>query len=337
MKAFGYTTATPTLSDSSLQAIELPDPVATGHDILVAVEAISVNPVDTKIRANVSPDNGYKVIGWDAVGTVKAVGDKVSLFNVGDRVFYAGDLTRQGSNAELQLVDERIVGLAPTSLSNSEAAALPLTSITAWELLFDRLQIEKSKNNKPASVLVIGAAGGVGSILVQLAKQLTNLTVVGTAARKESANWLKDLGVDHVLDHSKNLNEQRLAADLNEFDYVVSLTHTDQHLDSIMEVIKPQGKLALIDDPASFDILKLKRKSISLHWEFMYTRSMFQTDDMIAQHQLLSELASLVDNGTIKTTLGEHLGKINVANLVKAHGILESHKARGKLVLEGFE
>ncbi|TGV17489.1 zinc-binding alcohol dehydrogenase family protein [Pseudoalteromonas sp. MEBiC 03607] len=337
MKAFGYTTATPTLSDSSLQAIELPDPVATGHDILVAVEAISVNPVDTKIRANVSPDNGYKVIGWDAVGTVKAVGDKVSLFNVGDRVFYAGDLTRQGSNAELQLVDERIVGLAPTSLSNSEAAALPLTSITAWELLFDRLQIEKSKNNKPASVLVIGAAGGVGSILVQLAKQLTNLTVVGTAARKESANWLKDLGVDHVLDHSKNLNEQRLAADLNEFDYVVSLTHTEQHLDSIIEVIKPQGKLALIDDPASFDILKLKRKSISLHWEFMYTRSMFQTDDMIAQHQLLSELASLVDDGTIKTTLGEHLGKINVANLVKAHGILESHKARGKLVLEGFE
>ncbi|KPM77495.1 MULTISPECIES: zinc-binding alcohol dehydrogenase family protein [unclassified Pseudoalteromonas] len=337
MKAFGYTTATPTLSDSSLQAIELPDPVATGHDILVAVEAISVNPVDTKIRANVSPGNGYKVIGWDAVGTVKAVGDKVSLFNVGDRVFYAGDLTRQGSNAELQLVDERIVGLAPTSLSNSEAAALPLTSITAWELLFDRLQIEKSKSNKPASVLVIGAAGGVGSILVQLAKQLTNLTVVGTAAREESANWLKDLEVDHVLDHSKNLNEQRLAADLNEFDYVVSLTHTDQHLDSIMEVIKPQGKLALIDDPASFDILKLKRKSISLHWEFMYTRSMFQTDDMIAQHQLLSELSTLVDNGTIKTTLGEHLGKINVANLIKAHGILESHKARGKLVLEGFE
>lgn len=337
MKAFGYTTATPTLSDSSLQAIELPDPVATGHDILVAVEAISVNPVDTKIRANVSPDTGYKVIGWDAVGTVKAVGDKVSLFNVGDRVFYAGDLTRQGSNAELQLVDERIVGLAPTSLSNSEAAALPLTSITAWELLFDRLQIEKSKNNKPASVLVIGAAGGVGSILVQLAKQLTNLTVVGTAARKESANWLKDLGVDHVLDHSKNLNEQRLAADLSEFDYVVSLTHTDQHLDSIMEVIKPQGKLALIDDPASFDILKLKRKSISLHWEFMYTRSMFQTEDMIAQHQLLSELATLVDSGTIKTTLGEHLGKINVANLIKAHRILESHKARGKLVLEGFE
>ena len=336
MKAFGYTTATPTLSDSSLQAIELPDPVATGHDILVAVEAISVNPVDTKIRANVSPGNGYKVIGWDAVGTVKAVGDKVSLFNVGDRVFYAGDLTRQGSNAELQLVDERIVGLAPTSLSNSEAAALPLTSITAWELLFDRLQIEKSKSNKPASVLVIGAAGGVGSILVQLAKQLTNLTVVGTAAREESANWLKGLGVDHVLDHSKNLNEQRLAADLNEFDYVVSLTHTDQHLDSIMEVIKPQGKLALIDDPASFDILKLKRKSISLHWEFMYTRSMFQTDDVAAQQAILNEVGRLVDEGELQTTLSKHYGKINAENLTKAHQMIQTGKMLGKLVMEGF-
>ena len=336
MKAFGYSKATPTLGEHSLQAIELPDPVATGSDILVAVEAISVNPVDTKIRANVSPQSGYKVIGWDAVGTVKAVGENVSLFNVGDRVYYAGDLTRQGSNAQLQLVDERIVGKAPASLTNAEAAALPLTSITAWELLFDRLQITQSKDSKPASVLVIGAAGGVGSILVQLAKQLTNLTVVGTAARQQSVQWLTDLGVDYVLDHSQDLNQQRIDAELDEFDYVISLTHTDKHLDSIVEVIKPQGKLALIDDPASFDILKLKRKSISLHWEFMYTRSMFQTDDMIAQHQLLKTLSELVDKGIIKTTLGEHLGKINVENILKAHAILESHQARGKLVLEGF-
>ncbi|WP_417698811.1 zinc-binding alcohol dehydrogenase family protein [Pseudoalteromonas lipolytica] len=336
MKAFGYSKATPTLGEHSLQAIELPDPVATGSDILVAVEANSVNPVDTKIRANVSPQSGYKVIGWDAVGTVKAVGENVSLFNVGDRVYYAGDLTRQGSNAQLQLVDERIVGKAPASLTNAEAAALPLTSITAWELLFDRLQITQSKDSKPASVLVIGAAGGVGSILVQLAKQLTNLTVVGTAARQQSVQWLTDLGVDYVLDHSQDLNQQRIDAELDEFDYVISLTHTDKHLDSIVEVIKPQGKLALIDDPASFDILKLKRKSISLHWEFMYTRSMFQTDDMIAQHQLLTTLSELVDKGIIKTTLGEHLGKINVENILKAHAILESHQARGKLVLEGF-
>ncbi|MDP2635212.1 MULTISPECIES: zinc-binding alcohol dehydrogenase family protein [unclassified Pseudoalteromonas] len=336
MKAFGYTQATKTLTPESFQAIELPTPEAHGHDILVEVSAISVNPVDAKIRANVSSEQGYKVIGWDAVGTVKAVGDKVTLFNVGDRVYYAGDLTRQGSNAELQLVDERIVGRAPSTLSNPEAAALPLTSITAWELLFDRLQISKSQSAKPASLLVIGAAGGVGSILVQLAKQLTNLTVVATASRAQSVAWLNKLGVDEVLDHTQSLDEQRTQRNMDEFDYVISLTHTDQHLDEIINVIKPQGKLALIDDPASFDILKLKRKSISLHWEFMYTRSMYQTDDMIAQHQLLTELAELVDNGTIKTTLGQHLGKISVENLVKAHQILESYQSRGKLVLEGF-
>ena len=336
MKAIGYQAATKTLSEDSFEIIELPTPTAQGRDLLVAVNAISVNPVDAKIRANVSPEQGHKIIGWDAAGIVKAVGEKVSLFNVGDRVYYAGDLTRAGSNAEFQLVDERIVGKAPVSLSDAEAAALPLTSITAWELLFDRLQVSSTKDAKPASLLVIGAAGGVGSILVQLAKQLTNLTVVGTASRADSVKWLNELGVEHVLDHSKGLDAQRTEHNLAEFDYVISLTHTDQHLDEIIKVIKPQGKLALIDDPASFDILKLKRKSISLHWEFMYTRSMFQTDDMIAQHQLLTELAELVDNGTIKTTLGQHLGKINVENLLKAHEILESHQSRGKLVLEGF-
>lgn len=336
MKAIGYQVATKILNEDSFSIIELPTPSANDHDLLVEVKAISVNPVDAKIRANVSPEQGHKIIGWDAVGIVKAVGDKVELFNVGDRVYYAGDLTRSGSNAEFQLVDERIVGKAPVSLSDAEAAALPLTSITAWELLFDRLQVSRTKDAKPASLLVIGAAGGVGSILVQLAKQLTNLTVVGTASRADSVKWLNELGVEHVLDHSKGLDAQRTEHNLAEFDYVISLTHTDQHLDEIIEVIKPQGKLALIDDPASFDILKLKRKSISLHWEFMYTRSMFQTEDMIAQHQLLTELAELVDNGTIKTTLGQHLGKINIENLLKAHAILESHQSRGKLVLEGF-
>ncbi|KPH65431.1 MULTISPECIES: zinc-binding alcohol dehydrogenase family protein [Pseudoalteromonas] len=336
MKAIGYLAATKTLNEQSFEIIELPTPMAHDHDLLVEVKAISVNPVDAKIRANVSPDEGHKVIGWDAVGIVRAVGDKVSLFNIGDRVYYAGDLTRSGSNAEFQLVDERIVGRAPTTLNDAQTAALPLTSITAWELLFDRLQIPRSSDAKPASLLVIGAAGGVGSILVQLAKKLTNLTVVGTAARAQSVTWLQELGVDQVLDHSQSLDTQRAQLKLTEFDYVISLTHTEQHLDEIIQVLKPQGKLALIDDPASFDILKLKRKSISLHWEFMYTRSMYQTDDMIAQHQLLTELAELVDNGTIKTTLGQHLGKISVENLMKAHQILESHQSRGKLVLEGF-
>lgn len=337
MKAFGYRSKSKTLTSESIKAIELETPTASGHDLLVEISAISVNPVDTKIRANVAPENGVKVLGWDAVGIVKAIGDSVSLFNVGDRVFYAGDLSRQGSNAQFQLVDERIVGRAPTTLNDAQAAALPLTAITAYEMLFNRLQIPKDKQHAQQSVLVIGAAGGVGSILVQLAKQLTGLTVVGTASRDESVAWLKELGADHVLDHSKSLNEQRIEQGLAEFDYVISLTHTEQYQDEIVACITPQGKFALIDDPASFDILKFKQKCISIHWEFMFTRSLFTTTDMIEQHNLLNEISDLVDAGTLKTTLGQHLGPITADNLLKAHRILESHTARGKLVLEGFE
>ncbi|GAB0112169.1 zinc-binding alcohol dehydrogenase family protein [Pseudoalteromonas distincta] len=336
MKAFGYTHNSKTLSTESIQAIELETPIATGHDLFVEVNAISVNPVDTKIRANVAPEQGYKVLGWDGVGIVKAVGESVSLFNVGDRVFYAGDLSRQGSNAQFQLVDERIVGRAPKTLTDAQAAALPLTSITAYEMLFDRLEVARNKQNSNKSILVIGAAGGVGSIFVQLAKQLTGLNVVATASREESVKWLKELGADHVLDHSKSLNDQRIELGLNEFDYVIGLTHTDQYQDEIVACIKPQGKFALIDDPASFDILKFKRKCISVHWEFMFTRSLFTTTDITAQHTLLNEISELIDAGTIKTTLGQHLGTINAANLYKAHQILESHTSRGKLVLEGF-
>jgi len=337
MKAFGYTKNTKTLTASSIQAIELDTPSATGHDLLIEVKAISVNPVDTKIRANVAPEQGYKVLGWDGVGIVKAVGESVSLFNVGDRVFYAGDLSRQGSNAQFQLVDERIVGHAPKTLTDAQAAALPLTSITAYEMLFERLQVPKNKQNTQQSILVIGAAGGVGSILVQLAKQLTGLNVVGTASREQSVTWLKELGASHVLNHTKNLNEQRIELGLAEFDYVISLTHTDQYQDQIAECIKPQGKFALIDDPSSFDILKFKRKCISVHWEFMFTRSLFTTADITAQHTLLNEISELIDSGILKTTLGQNLGPINAANLYKAHQILESHTSRGKLVLEGFE
>jgi NADPH2:quinone reductase len=336
MKAFGYTHNSQTLTPQSILAIELETPTANGHDLLIEVNAISVNPVDTKIRANVAPEQGYKVLGWDGVGKVKAVGENVSLFNIGDRVFYAGDLSRQGSNAQFQLVDERIVGRAPSSLTDAQAAALPLTSITAYEMLFDRLEVAKNKQKSNKSILVIGAAGGVGSILVQLAKQLTDLTVVGTASREESVTWLKELGADHVLDHSKSLNEQRLELGLKEFDYVIGLTHTDQYQDEIVACIKPQGKFALIDDPDSFDILKFKRKCISVHWEFMFTRSLFTTTDITAQHKLLNEISELIDAGTLKTTLGQNLGTINSENLYKAHQILESNTSRGKLVLEGF-
>ncbi|GAB1621136.1 zinc-binding alcohol dehydrogenase family protein [Agarivorans albus] len=332
MKAVAYQQALAISEDLSLQDIELPKPNASAKDLLIKVEAISVNPVDTKIRANVSAEQGqWKVIGWDAVGTVEQVGDQAQLFKVGDKVWYAGDLTRAGSNAEYQLVDERIVSLAPTSIPAANAAALPLTALTAWEMLFDRLQVSKTE---PKSILIIGAAGGVGSIMVQLVKQLTKLKVIATASRPETQAWLKELGADQIINHRNPLSEE--LAEQNNIDYVVSLNNTDEHMAEIVKVIKPQGKFGLIDDPAELDVKLLKLKSISLHWEFMYTRSMFQTEDMIKQHELLSEVATLIDQGKIKSTLGEHFGQINADNLKQAHAFIESQKAKGKIVLEGF-
>jgi len=336
MKAIGYTSPSKTLTSQALVETDVPTPTATGHDLLIEVKAISVNPVDTVIRSTAAPENDFKILGWDAVGIVKAVGENVDLFAIGDRVFYAGDISRDGSNAQYQLVDERIVGKAPKSLDDAQAAALPLTSITAWELLFDRLNIAKQTTASDQSILIIGAAGGVGSILTQLAKQLTGLKVVGTASRQESIDWILKLGADDVLDHCQSLSEQAEAKQLGTFDYVISLTHTDQHLAEIIKVITPQGKLAVIDNPSTFDVLALKRKSISLHWEFMFTRSLFNTTDIIEQHKLLNEVSSLVDQGVLTTTLGQHLGKITPENIIKAHKILESHTSRGKLVLEGF-
>ena len=334
MKAVGYQQSLPISEPQSLVDFTLPEPVATGTDILVEVKAISVNPVDTKVRMRAAPEQGeYKVLGWDAAGIVKAVGPDATLFKPGDKVWYAGDLTRSGSNAELQLVDEKIVGHMPEELSFAEAAALPLTTITAWELLFDRLQVEKESNKK---LLIIGAAGGVGSIMVQLAKKLTNLTVIGTASRPETQAWLEELGADHVINHRESLSKQLADKGLGEVDYVVGLTNSDDHLGEIVESIKPQGKFGLIDDPASFDILQLKRKSISLHWEFMYTRSLFGTEDMIEQHHLLNNVAKMVDNGDIKSTVAHQGGTICADNLKKAHELLESQKALGKIVLEGF-
>jgi len=302
---------------------------------MVEVKAISVNPVDYKIRLGVPAKEGqWKVIGWDATGVVKAIGDEVSLFNVGDKVWYAGDLNRSGSNAQFQLVDERIVGHKPKSLSFSEAAALPLTTLTAWELLFDRMQVDKENAEK--SILVIGAAGGVGSILVQLVKKLTKLKIIGTASRETTINWLRELGVDHVINHRNKLSEELSQQSLPAPDYVISLNATEQHFDEIVKIIKPQGKFGLIDDPSSLNVMPLKLKAVSTHIELMFTRSIFQTDDMIEQHHILNETARLIDQGTIQTTLGEHFGKINAENLRKAHALLESNKAKGKIVLEGF-
>lgn len=337
MKAIAYHASHAITHPEALIDIELPAPQVSGRDLLVEVKAVSVNPVDTKIRTNVAPEQGHaKVLGWDAAGIVKAVGADVTLFQVGDEVWYAGDLTRPGTNSELHLVDERIVGRKPASLDFGQAAALPLTAITAWEILFDRLQVPRGNAAKGASLLVTGAAGGVGSILVQLARKLTGLTVIATASRPETAAWVESLGAHYVLDHSKPLDQEIKRLGLPPVTYVASLTHTDAHFAAIVELIAPQGKLALIDDPAALDVRMLKRKSISLHWESMFTRSMFGTDDMVQQHKLLNEVSTLVDSGVLRTTLGVRLGAINAANLKRAHALIESGTTKGKIVLEGF-
>ncbi|EIV2085798.1 zinc-binding alcohol dehydrogenase family protein [Klebsiella aerogenes] len=335
MKAIAITQAAADGSNIPfLRDIDLPDPQAQGHDLLVEVKAISVNPVDTKVRASFNADTP-RVLGWDAVGVVKAVGDAVTLFTPGDEVWYAGALGRPGSNSELQLVDERIVALKPRSLENASAAALPLTAITAWELLFHRLGVQEGGNGGD-TLLIVGAAGGVGSILTQLASKLTNMTVIGTASRPESQKWVREAGAHHVIDHSKPLSEGLAKIGIHAVTHVASLTNTDQHFNELIAALAPQGKLALIDDPESLDVVPLKAKSISLHWEFMFTRSMFETDDMIAQHQLLTRVAALIDDNTLRTTLGEHYGTINAANLQKAHAKLETGRSVGKIVLEGF-
>ncbi len=345
MKAIGYVKSLAITEPDALVDIEQDTPTPRGRDLLVKINAVSVNPVDTKIRIRVAPEDGnHKVLGWDAVGEVVSVGDQVEFYNVGDKVFYAGDLTRPGTNSEFHVVDERIVGRKPESISDPEAAALPLTTITAWEMLFDRLGLEQlsdsnaaPEKNGNARLLVVGAAGGVGSIIVQLAAQLTNATVIGTASRQESQEWVKALGADYVIDHRKPLSEELKRIGIDSVTHVASLNATDQHYDEIIESLAPQGKFGLIDDPELLlDIKKLKLKSISLHWEFMYTRSMFGTEDMAKQRDLLNSVAELIDAGRIKTTLGEHYGTINAANLKRAHASLESGKAIGKIVLEGF-
>lgn len=337
MKAVGYYRNLPISDSESLVDLELPDPQPGPRDLLVEVHAISVNPADVKLRASTMPESGKaKVLGWDASGVVRAAGNEVTLFKPGDRVWYAGSLLRPGTNSELHVVDERIVGRMPTTLNFAEAAALPLTSITAYELLFDRLAVPQDRSPTGDKLLIIGAAGGVGSILVQLARQLTGLTVIGTASRPETSQWVIDLGAHHVIDHTKPLSEELRKIGIQGVEYVASLNQTDRHFDQIVESLNPEGRLALIDDPQIFDVRKLKLKCISLHWELMFTRSMFATKDMIRQHELLNRVASLIDEGVLRTTLNESFGTINARNMRQAHELLETNRSRGKLVLEGF-
>lgn len=336
MKAIGYTQPGSIERDDALIDIELPRPVPGGRDLLVEVQAVSVNPVDTKVRRSAASAEGeYKVLGFDAVGVVRETGPDVSLFRPGDAVWYAGAIDRPGSNAEFQLVDERLVGRKPKTLSAADAAALPLTG-TAWELLFDRLQVPLAGNGRPSTLLIVGAAGGVGSILIQLARQRTDLTVVATASRPETRAWVTQLGAHHVIDHREAFAPQLAAFNLPPVDQVISLTHTDKHFVQLVDVLAPQGKLALIDDPEPIDVRLLKRKSLSLHWELMFTRSLFKTCDMEAQHRLLDALADMVDQGAVRSTAQVHLGLINAANLRQAHALAESGTALGKIVLEGF-
>ncbi|WP_372397634.1 zinc-binding alcohol dehydrogenase family protein [Azospirillum sp. HJ39] len=341
MKAIGYRKSLPIADADSLVDVEIDRPVPVGRDLLVRVEAVSVNPVDTKLRRNAAPaDGALRVLGFDAAGVVEAVGPDATLFRPGDAVFYAGCIDRPGTNAEFHLVDERIVGARPASLNVAEAAALPLTAITAWEMLFHRLGLpldaDGRKGGEGRSLLIVGGAGGVGSIAIQLARQLTGVRVLATASRPETADWVRELGAHDVIDHSRPMAEQVKALGVAGVDYVFSTTATDRHFLDLVELVAPQGRIGLIDDPEPIDIRLLKRKSVSLHWELMFTRPLYQTADMIAQHELLNEVSRLVDAGTLRTTLTETLGRIDAATLRKAHALIESGKARGKIVLEGF-
>lgn len=337
MKAIGYREAGPLESADSLVDIELDRPTPEGRDLLVAVSAISVNPVDTKIRRNVSPETGqWKVLGWDAVGKVVETGPDVADFKVGDEVFYAGSLIRPGANSEFHLVDERIVGRKPASLSDAEAAALPLTAITAYEMLFHRLDVLKPVPGAARAIVIIGGAGGVGSIAIQLLRALTDLTVIATASRPQTQDWVRSLGAHHVIDHTRPIAAQVAALGIGAPAFVFSTTETHRHFQEIIDLIAPQGRFGLIDDPESLDAMGFKRKSVSLHWEFMFTRSLFQTADMGEQGKLLNQVADMIDAGRLRSTMTETLSPINAANLKAAHAILESGKARGKVVLTGF-
>ena len=337
MKAVAYQTPGPIERDQALADVRLDAPVARGRDLLVEVKAISVNPVDCKVRKSMAPEVGaWKVLGWDAAGVVRAVGQGVRKFSPGDAVWYAGSIARDGANSELHIVDERIVGRKPESLSFPEAAALPLTSITAWEMLFERLDVSRSVAGAAEAIVVIGGAGGVGSAAIQIVRALTGLTVVATASRPETRAWALSLGAHHVVDHNAPLAPQLSELGIEHPAFVFSTNNTERYVEQIAGLIAPQGRLGLIDDPATFDIRAFKRKSVSVHWEYMFTRAVFATADMEEQGKLLTRLAELVDFGHIRTTVNQVMRPINADNLIAAHRIVESGTACGKIVLEGF-
>jgi NADPH:quinone reductase len=336
MKAVALTRYLPITDPESFLDVDLPKPQPQGRDILVAVKAIAVNPVDTKVRSPKDKvEASPRVIGYDASGIVEAVGPEVTLFQPGDEVYYAGDITRPGTNQQFHLVDERIVGRKPKTLSFAEAAALPLTTITAYEAMFDRLRIDRDGADAGQSILMIGGAGGVGSIAIQLAKR-AGLTVIATASRPETIAWVKELGADHSISHREDLVAQTRALGFAHVDHV-AIFNDMRHWAAAVELIRPQGGIVSIDDTdLPMPMAGMKTKAASLHWEFMFARAMHQTPDMVEQHLLLSFVADEVDAGRIRTTVSEVLSPINAANLRKAHAMIEAGSAKGKIVIEGF-
>ena len=336
MKAIGFKQSLPINDAESFVEFETEKPSPGGYDLLVKINANSVNPVDFKIRQIAAKDvilETPKIIGWDAVGTVEAVGEKTSKFKVGDRVFYAGDITRSGSNAEFQLVDERIVGHQPKNLTDAEAAAIPLTGLTAWESIFDRIKVNPSVD-KGKTILILAGAGGVGSIAIQIAKKVAGLTVIATASRPDSEKWCRDLGADYVVNHH-NLRAELEKIDHSHVDYILDFVDINYYWEDVVEIIKPQGHIVTIAGSSKpLDLSLLKNKSVTFSWELMYTRSMFTTDDIERQHQILNEISDLLDAGILKTTLTTTLQGFTVDNIKKAHQMQESGKTIGKTVIQ---
>ncbi|WBV43780.1 zinc-binding alcohol dehydrogenase family protein [Pseudoroseomonas cervicalis] len=336
MRAFGHRQNLPLTAPEALLELDLPRPEPQGRDLLVEIRAVSVNPVDVKLRGGrPAPEGQARVLGYDAAGVVVATGPEATLFRPGDAVFYAGDINRPGSNAEFQLVDERIVGPKPASLDFAAAAALPLTTLTAWEMLFDRFGLAEG-GGEGQHLLLVGAAGGVGSIALQLARQRTKLTITATASRPETVEWVKAQGAHAVVDHRQPLDQALREAGLPQPELIFAINGTEGHFPALAAALAPQGRIGVIDDPKSLDIGLLKTKSASFHWEFMFTRAAYATPDMQRQHAILAEAARLVDAGTLRSTLSEVLGPIDLPTLREAHRRLESGTARGKLVLQGF-
>ena len=337
MKAIGYFENLPINDDRSLQDVDVDMPDIGDYDLLVAVKAISVNPIDVKTRQTAKPfDSGVRILGFDASGIVQETGKNVRHFHKGDEVFYAGAINLQGSNSEFQAIDSRLVAHKPKSLDFKTAAAMPLTSLTAYEMLFDRIDIKKPVHNGKNALLMIAGAGGVGSIAIQLARHLCDVEVIATASRPQSREWALKMGAHHVIDHTQEFAPQLGKIGFSHPDFIFSTANSDGYLPQYVNIIAPEGRLGLIDGPKTFDITPLKMKSVSVHWESMFTRSVFETDDMARQGEILRHVARLIDEKKIVPTLSQVLSPINAHNLREAHRLIETHRSVGKIVLEGF-